>query len=373
MDRVGGRGGIASPPSNVSPARPPHAIASSAVPALTPTQRLAAYGVLTDAAGRVVLVAQSARSGVEGTWFLPGGGVEFGEHPADAVVRETLEETGVAVRVAGLRDVVSDVHEVPHHGTLTHTLRVLYDLEPLVRDFGVGHHVEVGGTSGEVRLVARQDAAALPLMPFVAATLGLPVPPMPVARTPRLRDDAPDAAAGDGPDPGPVLHAVAEGGAPTGRDDAAALEAAAQTAALVRVQRPAAYALCHTIGPDGLLVLLSRLRDSVLWTLPGGGIDHGEDPAAAAVREVHEETGLPVVLRGMLDVDSIRFTGRGPSGRAEDFHGVRFVYDGVVPADVEPRVVEVGGSTVEAAWHRVADLGRLQLTGLVTSALAHLP
>jgi 8-oxo-dGTP pyrophosphatase MutT (NUDIX family) len=339
---------------------------------LTPTQRVAAYGVLPDAGGRVVLVAQSAGSDVEGTWFLPGGGVEFGEHPADAVVRETLEETGVAVRVAGVRAVVADVHALPHHGELKHTLRVLYDLLPLDPGFSVGLHREDGGTSGEVRLATLAEAGALPLMPFVAATLGLPVPPMPVARPPRRPVAPPDAGpvrpAGSGV---PVAEGapVAEGGAPASDVDAAALHAGP----LTRVQRPAAYALCHTTGPEGLLLLLSRLRDSTLWTLPGGGIDHGEDAVAAAVREVHEETGLPVELRGLLDVDSIRFTGRGPSGQAEDFHGIRFVYDGVVPADVAPRVVEVGGSTVEAAWHPVADLGRLQLTGLVRAALAHLP
>jgi 8-oxo-dGTP diphosphatase len=342
-------------------------------------QRLAAYGVLRDGDGRVVLVRASDRSDLTGTWFLPGGGVDFGEHPRDAVAREVAEETGITVRVTGLRDVVSDVIDLPHRGVRVHTLRVLYDLHAddlsaPGAGWAVGLRPEPDGTSDAVRLVGPDElvgAGALPVVPFVAHTLGLPVPPMPVAHPPARPTVVPAAAAGHAvrgfgsPAAGDPGVAVAEGGAVAPGPDLDALHGEA----VARVQRTAAYALCH----DGGRVLLSRLRNSSLWTLPGGGIDHGEQPDEAAVREVHEETGLPVRLRGLLDVDSTRFTGRGPSGRAEDFHGVRVVFDGEVPTDVEPRVVEVDGSTVEAAWWPVADLPRLQVTGLVRAALKHLP
>ncbi|CAB4696551.1 unannotated protein [freshwater metagenome] len=59
-------------------------------------------------------------------------------------------------------------------------------------------------------------------------------------------------------------------------------------------RRLAAYALVVR-GGDVLLTRLSaRVTDDELWTLPGGGVEHGEDPRAAVVREVHEETGLEV-------------------------------------------------------------------------------
>lgn len=41
-------------------------------------------------------------------------------------------------------------------------------------------------------------------------------------------------------------------------------------------------------------ILLVKRRDIPVWVLPGGGIDEGEEPGEAAVREVWEETGLRV-------------------------------------------------------------------------------
>jgi ADP-ribose pyrophosphatase YjhB (NUDIX family) len=41
-------------------------------------------------------------------------------------------------------------------------------------------------------------------------------------------------------------------------------------------------------------VLLQRRGDSGHWSLPGGAVEPGEEPAQAVVREVFEETGLHV-------------------------------------------------------------------------------
>ncbi|GAB7003148.1 hypothetical protein JCM18899A_06190 [Nocardioides sp. AN3] len=155
---------------------------------------------------------------------------------------------------------------------------------------------------------------------------------------------------------------------------------------LPQVQRVAAYAVIlredtDTVGPDPTtgprrLILLSRLSDTLtpspLWTLPGGGLDHGEDPRAAVVREVHEETGLDVSVGETAWVLSAHRANTWRRGRNVDAHAVRIVYDGWVPLDSpEPKTVEVGGSTAEAAWLPLDDVlsGAVPTLPLVLDAL----
>jgi mutator protein MutT len=54
----------------------------------------------------------------EGTWTMPGGKLDFGEKPEEAVFREAFEETGIKVAMDKLKmisvgnEIVSDVHFV---------------------------------------------------------------------------------------------------------------------------------------------------------------------------------------------------------------------------------------------------------------------
>lgn len=56
-------------------------------------------------------------------------------------------------------------------------------------------------------------------------------------------------------------------------------------------------------GEDGV-VLIERLNPPHGWALPGGFVDVGETCEQAAVREAKEETGLDVILTGLLGVYS---------------------------------------------------------------------
>lgn len=117
--------------------------------------------------------------------------------------------------------------------------------------------------------------------------------------------------------------------------------------------RVAAYAVVVQEGQ----ILLARSPDGRgghEWVLPGGGMEHGEDPYDTVRRELMEETGYRIDVTGLLGVDSARHTFTHRMRRPNDHQALRLVYEGLVcGGELRP---EVNGSTDLAAWH---DLGAL--------------
>lgn len=123
---------------------------------------------------------------------------------------------------------------------------------------------------------------------------------------------------------------------------------------LVR-QRLAAYAL--VVSPWGILATEFSERTAVpgLWSLPGGGLDPGENPATTVQREVMEETGQRVEVRRFIDLQTDHWIGNSPSGVLEDFHAVRLIYAACCFDPTQPVVHDSGGTTADSRWVPMAE------------------
>lgn len=112
---------------------------------------------------------------------------------------------------------------------------------------------------------------------------------------------------------------------------------------------------------DNGKILLCRLSSHISsrgeWTLPGGGIEFGEHPEEAAVREVLEETGFEVKLTGLAHVDSIVFN--VTEGK---MHAIRFIYRAKILRGSLTH--ESDGSTDRCEWFNIADARKLPLVTL---------
>ncbi|MFG1654089.1 NUDIX hydrolase [Micromonospora sp. NPDC049275] len=288
-------------------------------------RRVGVYGVLRDS-GRFLIVLE--RGAGSEFWSLPGGSVAHAEHPERAVVRVVAEQTGLTVTVGRLRAVAADVTNLAEGDVSLHTDRLLFE---------VSVH---GGTlrdGVEARWVTPEEAAGLPLTPFSAELLGLPVTPLPAGAQPSA-------------EPLPPSHPD-------------------------RRLRFGAYGL--VTDPAGR-VLLTQIADGYpgagKWHLPGGGTDHGEQPTTGLLRELVEEGGQVGRVVELLGVDNLHNPAAlGPEGRPLDWHGVRVIYRVLVDVPTDAVVTEsAGGSTARAGWFTVAETADLALSGIAASAIGQL-
>ena len=143
---------------------------------------------------------------------------------------------------------------------------------------------------------------------------------------------------------------------------------ATERTAVVPHQRVAAYAV---VVADRRL-LLTQLADHTgapgRWNLPGGGLDPGETPAAAVVREVSEETGQVVDEVRLVEVMTQHWVGHSPRG-PEDYHAVRLLHVARCAKPTRPVVHDVGGSTADARWVPLDVLGSVAVVASVPVAL----
>lgn len=127
----------------------------------------------------------------------------------------------------------------------------------------------------------------------------------------------------------------------------------------------------YAVITEGARILLPHLNDAVGvgWTLPGGGLDPGEHPEDAAVREVLEETGYDVELTSTLGVRS--FVVPGEKRRREQDMGrelqiLQIIYRARITGG--SLRVEADGSTDDVAWHDLHTVDTLPRVSLVDHA-----
>ena len=135
--------------------------------------------------------------------------------------------------------------------------------------------------------------------------------------------------------------------------------------ALAQRQRVGAYVAA--VSGDRLLLcrMSERTETPGRWTLPGGGLNHGEDPEAAALRELAEETGLRGAIDGILGVHTNVYAVDGSA----TIHGIRLIYRASVDGAVRN---ERSGSTDRAQWFGRDGLGAIALSDHARYAVSRL-
>ncbi len=126
--------------------------------------------------------------------------------------------------------------------------------------------------------------------------------------------------------------------------------------------RLAAYAVCV----EGGRVLLAH-HASGNWTLPGGRVEHAEDPFDAVVREVAEETGCDAVVERLLGVDSRVIPAADARAGVEHQNVGVFYRVRITGGRLRP---EPNGETVESVWTPIPEVARLRRSSLVDIGLA---
>lgn len=142
-------------------------------------RRFAAYGLVTDPTGQVLLTLIAPGFPGAGHWHLPGGGTDHGEQPVVGLLRELAEEGGQIGRVTDLLE-VSDRRNPTAQGPEGYPIdwHAVWAVYRVVVDEPTEARVTeaAGGSTIDARWFALDEAAGLPLSraaaPWIARLTG---------------------------------------------------------------------------------------------------------------------------------------------------------------------------------------------------------
>lgn len=104
------------------------------------------------------------------------------------------------------------------------------------------------------------------------------------------------------------------------------------------------------------------------WTLPGGGMEWGEQASDTAARELLEETGLEAKIGPLLGTHSEWIEARyALSGQAG--HSLKLLFEASKPKGDLKRDFSDDDTTISAAWFPLGEVRKLPRVPLVDFAL----
>lgn len=111
-----------------------------------------------------------------------------------------------------------------------------------------------------------------------------------------------------------------------------------------------------------LLIKKARGPHTGKWDLPGGRIEFGEEPYAALLREIEEETGIANCSGTIRTALSYTLIYPYAEDTLEELHHIGIIYNVDIPNDHELRVGGDGEDSLGACWIAIEDLPKYKVT-----------
>lgn len=234
----------------------------------------AASAIVRDKNGRVLLQQRSDN----GLWGVPGGGIDPGEEPAQAAIREVYEETGLHVEVLRLIGVFGGKYQVKSYPNGDKVAYVSVTFECRVIGGEINPDPE---ESKDVRWFSIDELPFEFMKVHQRRISAIQSGTMPYFEVPETVEFT---------NPSNYIRDIRK---KIGNQ---------------LLMMPGSTAV--VFNDDGQ-ILIQKRSDIALWGLPGGYYEPGEEPAETAMREVYEETGLkvkPTRLVGVYGGDTFKYT-----------------------------------------------------------------